>query len=278
MSQYQNQETIPGVLLPPTFGKPGSLLGPKGLALVSVNTKGTTTTGWGENLFMGTYNLKIFDATRHLRRLEADKIPAVALVMRSTRLVCIDIDGKSDSTFTGASRLGVLPPTLAETSKSGLGFHLFYRVDDDWDDHKGFARFSDVIGLEHAVDVRAVGCVYHYPQQRWNDRSIAKLPKHLEERLEERQSKRLISSGRISRIVAAEDPVELAILHDELLTELAKPIPPGRRNLSLFALGGKLRDANLPDWEKAIEGRGFDLGLEAAEVEKIIFNIDSYTN
>ena len=69
----------------------------------------------------------------------------------------------------------MLPPTLAETSKSGDGYHLFYLVDEEWDDEKGYGLLGDRIGIEQGVDIRATGCVYHHPQQRWNDRGRRRL-------------------------------------------------------------------------------------------------------
>src|SRR5690349_5727976 len=154
--------------------------GPKGLALVKTWPDGRTQPGWGlqgrdgGEGFMPRYLRGEFNERRVVYGYEHDRW-SFAFVMRSVALVCIDIDGKNGG-LEHAKRLGALPPTLAETSKSGDGYHLFYSVDEEWDDDRGFARLADRIGLEQGVDIRATGCVYHYDTQRWNGRVLAPLP------------------------------------------------------------------------------------------------------
>ena len=72
------------------------------------------------------------------------------------------------------------------------------------------------------------------------------------------------------------DPEEIAIMHDQLLDELKKPIPAGRRNQSLFAIGHKLKEAEVPDWESLILDRASQIGLDDDESEKLVANISRY--
>ena len=127
------------------------------------------------------------------------------------------------------------------------------------------------------VDVRATGCVYHYPQQRWNNRPIAPLPQWIADRL---ASKKQWKIKRMAQIAAigdeGEDDMETLMTHEELLEELKKPIPEGKRNNSLFAIGSQLMQAKVPDWETKLEDRADELGLEAEETSKLISNIRRY--
>jgi hypothetical protein len=165
--------------------------GPNGLALVRAWPSGITDKGWGllppkgeTDGFMPRYTRNEFLDKKILHGY-ARGLWAFAFIMRAVRLVCIDIDGKNGG-LEHAKELGMLPPTLAETSKSGDGYHLFYLVDETWDEQKGFAKLSDRIGIVQGVDVRATGCVYHYDAQRWNQRQLAMLPVHLYEVLSHR--------------------------------------------------------------------------------------------
>ena len=88
----------------------------------------------GADGFMPRYLRGVFNSRRVVYGYERGKW-AYAFVMRSMRLVCVDIDGKNGG-LEHAKKLGLLPPTLAETSKSGDGYHLFYLVDEEWDDEK----------------------------------------------------------------------------------------------------------------------------------------------
>ena len=98
----------------------------------------------------------------------------------------------------GLAALGILPPTLAETSKSGNGYHLFYLVsEDEWDPNAGFGMFGDRIGIEQGVDFRGTGCVYHYQSQRWNDRPLAELPDRIKDRLKAAQQRKAASAANI---------------------------------------------------------------------------------
>lgn len=251
--------------------------GPEGVALVRAFANGSTDKGWGLNnrkgqpAFIPRYTRGRFRESAVLK----ESTNAFAIVMRSVRLVCIDIDGKNGG-IEHAKRLGMLPHTLAETSKSGDGYHLFYSVDDEWDDEKGFAQLSDRIGIVTGVDIRAVGCVYHYPQQRWNEMAIAPLPDHLKELLLHREQKLYDSQARINKILDSDDEMEILMLQDELITELNKPIDDGKRNNTLFAIGQKMKQAQVPGWETLLGARAEAVGLETNEVVKLVGNISRY--
>ena len=259
--------------------------GPMGIALVAVYDGGLTSPGWGTRarddkpVFMQNYLGKKFLPGPRVSAFRNRQKP-FAIVMRSANVICLDIDqheGAADG-FAGVLTLGDLPPTLAETSKSGSGRHLFYRTHDRWDaKEKGFGAYDDAIGIAPGVDLRAVGCVYHYPTQRWNDLPLADIPYDLEVMLETRRVRRLSRDAALAAAAAGDlDDEETLIMHDALLQELAKPIPAGQRNNSLFAIGSKLKAAGVPDWDQHISKRADELGLDWNESGKIIRNIDAY--
>jgi hypothetical protein len=249
--------------------------GPKGVALVRAWESGQTSKGWGESMFMDSYMKGRFNAKPFLPGYKQGRW-ALAYVMRSLRLVCIDIDGKNGG-FDNTGKLGMLPHTLAETSKSGNGYHLFYLVGDDlWNLDKGYAMFGDRIGLVQGVDLRAVGCVYHFPQQRWNGREIAPLPEHLKNKLLDRKNQVDAQVDEIIKLLDAGDPVEVAIMQDTLITDLNKPIPSGRRNTTLFAIGSQMHLAQVPGWKQLVHDRALALGLDIDEADKLISNIEKY--
>lgn len=246
--------------------------GPKGVALVDVYDEGKTTSGWGSKTFMENYmNLRFRANTRQHNFVHGFPF---AFIMRSVKLVCVDIDYKNGGE-EGARSL-VLPPTLAETSKSGNGYHLFYLTEDTWDDNYGFRALPDALGFVTGVDFRAVGCVYHYVQQRWNNRPPEMLPSHISDLL---NKKAQLSGERmlyVQQVLASNDDTEVLMLHDQLLKDLAKPIPDGRRNSTLFAIGSQLRETGFNSWQTHIEERGLQIGLDPHEVDKIIRNIEIY--
>lgn len=250
------------------------LAGPHGVALVRAWPDGRTDAGWGGDTFMAKYEQGGFNARRVLYGYNAGKW-AFAFIMRSVRLVCIDIDGKNGG-LEHAKKLGMLPPTLAETSKSGDGYHLFYTVDEEWVETKGYALLGDRIGLEQGVDFRATGCVYHHPQQRWNDRAPVPLPDHLFQLLHSRNQKVAASNARIVAILEGDDQMEIMMMQDELLSELKKPIPAGKRNNTLFAIGSQMKLAGITGWEEPLSDRANELGLDTGEIEKLVSNIEKY--
>jgi hypothetical protein len=268
---YTVEDPVPPILTA------GHFLGPNGLALVKAWPSGVTDPGWGlqppkgsDEGFMPRYERGEFNARRVLHGYSAGRW-AFAFIMRAVRLVCIDIDGKNGG-FEHAKKLGLLPPTLAETSKSGNGYHLFYVYDEPWDSVKGFGSLPDRIGIEQGVDVRSVGCVYHHDTQRWNERAAADLPKQIVEQLQKRSEKIQARHDHIAATVAAGDEMEVLLMHAQLESDLARDIPPGSRNVTLFAIGSQMAAAGTPDWQDKIRDRGAQLGLEDAEVERIITN------
>lgn len=256
--------------------------GPEGVALVRAWPDGRTDVGWGltgpksepQRGFMPRYYAGEFNSRRVLYGYDRGRW-AFAFIMRSLRLVCIDIDGKNGG-LDGALKLGALPYTLAETSKSGNGYHLFYLVDEPWQESSGFSLLADRIGLEQGVDIRAVGCVYHHDTQRWNDRSLALLPDHLKELLLHREQKLEATYARIDNVLASNDEMEILMMQSDLETELASPIPQGKRNVTLFAIGNKMRQAQVPDWEQKVEDRATQIGLDSTETDQLLRNIKRY--
>lgn len=264
--QYQYEDPIPKEFY--------LLAGPNGIGVVKAFEDGRTSKGWGSDQFMDNYLADRFN----------DQIARVgwisgrwnfAFLMRTMRLVCIDIDGKNGG-IEHVGKLGMLPPTLAETSKSGDGYHLFYATDEQWDGGKGYAKFRDRIGAVQGVDVRSVGCVYHVPGQKWNNLPIVPLPKYLDtvwtsdEAAGERQVNEIIA------LLDAGVEDEIAVAQHQLLDDLAKPIPQGRRNTTLYAIGVKMRLLGIPDWDARISARGLKIGLDQDEVVKILANIEKY--
>ena len=265
--QYEDESRVPAAL------EREDLHGPKGMALVRAYPDGQTQRGWGAE-FMPRYMATEFLPRRALWGVEQGK-HAFAFVLRSSRLLCIDIDGKNGG-LQHAPSLGNLPATLSETSKSGTGYHLWYEVDEPWNDATGFDSISDQIGIVQGVDIRAVGCVYHWDTQRWNDRPLAKLPDWLFDRLTLRRRQQLAVTNRIASVLANRDETEILMLQTELLDELAKPIPAGKRNTTLFAIGIKLKEAEVPDWENKLHARGTKIGLPADEVDRIVNNVGKH--
>lgn len=257
------------------------MAGPRGVALVRAWPDGRTTEGWGltgargTDGFMPRYMRGEFDPRRTLHGYRQDKW-AFALVMRSLSMVCVDIDGKNGG-IEEARKLGPLPPTTAETSKSGDGYHLFYLVDELWDPAKGYGLLNDRIGVVQGVDIRATGCVYHHKQQRWNGRPIEMLPDYLAEMLLHREQKIEATNQRITKILNSNDDLEVLMMHDELITELNKPIPTGKRNNTLFAIGSQMQTAQVPNWEELLENRALKAGLDNGEAEKLVSNISKYS-
>ena len=264
---YNNDWAVPSELV--------KYSGPKGVAIVRAWQDGKTSKGWGETTFMDLYMKGRFSGRPVIPGYEQGRW-ALAYVMRSMRLVCIDIDGKNGG-FDGVKQLGMLPYTLAETSKSGNGYHLFYSIPDDvWNLDSGYAQLPDRIALQQGVDLRAVGCVYHYPQQRWNSREIVPLPTYMHQQLQARKSSSQAQVDEIIKLLDAGDPLEVAIMQDQLITDLNKPIPAGRRNTSLFAIGSQMYLAQVPGWRQLVHDRALALGLDLDEADKLISNIEKY--
>ena len=273
-------DTYDGALaVPPELDH--QLAGPKGLALVRAWPDGRTDQGWGivgkdgAAGFMPRYLRGEFNERRVLFGYGRGKWN-FAFIMRSVQLVCIDIDGKNGG-LEHAKRLGVLPMTLAETSKSGDGYHLFYRTDEVWDHKYGYAVLNDRIGIEQGVDVRVTGCVYHHPQQRWNHRLPVMLPTHLFTLLKHREQLVSDTHSRITKVLDSQDQMEILMMQDQIISDLAKPIPAGKRNQTLFAIGTQLFQAEVENWEDLVSDKALAVGLDQTEADKLIANIAKYS-
>ena len=277
MGWWETDHYLDESLIPTGLQAP-DLWGPQGPAVIKAWANGSTQTGWGLNPprdsnegFMPRYSRTEFNLRRLQQGYEKGR-HAAAFVMRSARLIVVDIDGKNGG-LAGAHQLGNLPFTLAETSKSGTGYHLWYRTPESWDENLGFAEVNDAIGLAPGVDIRNIGCVYHWPSQRWNDRQLAEVPANLWNQLRDKLVRREQAAAAISSIIATGDETEILIMHDSLIDELAKPIKPGQRNTTLFAIGNKMRQAGIPDWKDRVELRAVKVGLDMSEAERITANI-----
>ena len=248
--------------------------GPEGVALVKAFKSGATDSGWSDSDFMDNYLKNKFADRRALAGYKKGT-NHFAIVMRSVQLVCIDIDGKNGGIEHAAELLGNVPYTLAETSRSGNGFHLYFTYEDTWDDHAGFGKLRDAIGIVQGVDVRATGCVYHYNTQRWNEQPIAPLPKWIEAKLTTRQQRRDATITQVIK-VAKTGGWESLMQKEQLLEDLAKDIPPGKRNNTLFAIGSKLMLAGQENWEEHVSDRASEVGLDFDEIAKLVVNISKY--
>jgi len=250
-------------------------VGPNGFAILKAWQNGKTQPGWGRDSFMFNYESGEFLFAGTKVSGYAAKRFNLALVMRSVRLICVDIDGKNDGNV-GVRQLFLNDfPTTSEISKSGNGYHLFYSVPDTWDAKYGFEAYDDVIGIEKGVDIRGTGCVYHHPQQRWNDVEVSPAPQHLLDRVTEKHRRTALTKQRTAAISTMTTEEKL-MLTAELRGELAKPIKAGKRNVTLYALGHQLKEADVDDWEKMIQEKGRQIGLPDEEVDKIIENVLTY--
>lgn len=257
--------------IPPEFEE---YSGPHGVGIVKAWPNGATVKGWGEDDFMKNYRRNLFRYQNAKLHYEEQNLPT-AFLMRSMQIVCIDIDGKNGGFEHAQELLGNAPPTLAERSKSGNGYHLFYLAPDTWDQSLGFAMFSDSIGIVTGVDIRATGCVYHWEHQRWNNRSIVELPQWIHDKLSRRERIRRERQQLIIEIDTIGETEKL-MLHDSLLEDLKRDIPEGKRNTTLFALGSQMLEAKVPEWDLLIEQRAAQLGLGIVETDKLIQNISRY--
>ena len=270
----QKQSFTADGLLPPME----SLIpaGPRGLAYVQVNPDGSTAEGWGGAQFMGRYHKRGFDMRRALAIYNKKGTP-FAMVMRSVKMICLDIDGKNGG-IESAAMLN-LPETLAETSKSGNGFHLFYTVEDTWSPTFGFERLRDRIGWRKGIDVRAVGCVYHYAGQQWNTMAPVPMPEHILIDLE--TASQAVTEKRehllaLSTSTDPDDQMEFLMLQTTIESRLAEKIPAGKRNNTLFAIGAEMKAAQIIGWEEQVYNRATEIGLPDDEAEKLVTNIRKY--
>lgn len=216
-------------------------------------------------------------ASRRAQAVYDKRSTPYALVMRSLSMICLDIDGKNGG-IQSATALN-LPPTMAETSKSGNGYHLFYLVEDEWNPSFGFDRLRDRIGWRTGIDVRAVGCVYHYPSQRWNTLRPAPLPEGILIDLEQHTADTVARAEHITTLRQSTDPddqMEFLMLQSTIQSKLTAPIPAGKRNNTLFAIGSEMKIAGILGWQEQVLDRAVEVGLAEDEAEKLVKNIDRY--
>lgn len=62
----------------------------------------------------------------------------------------------------------------------------------------------------------------------------------------------------------------------ELVAELGKSIPAGKRNTTLFAIGSQMKEAAVENWEELVLDRATQVGLGDDEAEKLVRNITNY--
>lgn len=242
--------------------------GPHGVAVVQVFRE-KTQPGWGHERFMKNYSRSFFDP---------GKVPEgkpYALVMRSLRLLCVDIDGKNDG-YKAAKKLE-LPPTLAETSKSGNGHHLLYSYPDEWDENAGYVDQPDRINMWQGIDIKSVGVVYHHLHQRWNTEAIAVLPESIGADLRRRRARDEFLTTTPSQASELSDE-DLKFKRDMLLIELSRARSTGRDS-SLWRIGASLLNLGVDEAYMAekIRAAGIRWGVPLDVIDgKIIPNIISY--
>jgi hypothetical protein len=267
--QYSVSSLLPEIGL-------GPWQGPLGPAYVQVYDDGSTAPGWGGKTFIDKYRRRGFHERRAIAVYDRHQTP-FALVMRSLSMVCLDIDGKNGG-IESAAALN-LPVTLAETSKSGNGYHLFYLVDDTWNPTFGFDRLRDRIGWRTGIDVRATGCVYHYPSQRWNTARPTPLPQDILLDLEQVRDDLVERTAIITKLRTSTDPddqMEFLMLQTSIQSRLDAPIAAGKRNNTLFAIGAEMKIAQITGWSEQVYNRAIELGLDDAEADKLVKNIERY--
>ena len=243
------------------------------LSLVRVGSGGKTESGWGAKDFVANREAGRFGAQRSIDAFMKFRQP-FAFVMRSVPFVAVDIDGKNGGIQTAT--ILRLPRTLAETSKSGNGYHLFYRIPmARWNAKRGFDDLEDHNGIIPGVDIRGTGVIFHHDTQRWNMEPIADLPMSLYDLLT--RAKEIRHNAKVTRNGAEGlDEDELVLVHDRLTNQLAGPAKVGTRNQRLFAIGTQMYATHYPEWDVRVIERGRELGLGEQELDSIIQNIIKY--
>lgn len=221
-----------------------------------------TQRGWGASDYL---------ENRHSFALDSQDLTVpFGIVMRSIPVLGVDVDAKNGGTSTGTERalaaLGLASvPTLAELSRSGSGYHLYYSLADVWSDdpqRPGYVRVADRIGFLGGVDIKAETLMYHYPHQRWNERGVAAAPPLLLRAL----------SARSRRASAPPSPssVEARVAALRGLARLSLPIEVGRRNTTLWGIAKDLYRGGFPEWETVIESAADGCGLSDSETSVLL--------
>lgn len=262
--QDNDQYTLTGL----PIAELNKFAGPNEIALVKVWGE-KTQPGWGFERFMRNYTRNFFGE----HKIE-DGEP-FAIVMRSLRLLVIDIDGKNDG-YKEAAKLD-LPVTLAETSKSGNGHHLFYSYPDEWHELEGYGQQPDRVGMWPGIDVKSTGVVYHHPHQCFNHEGIVALPDSVWDKLVQRNERdaQLRVTPEQAKEMTDED---LKFKRDVLLIELSKMRTDGR-DTSLWRIGASLLNLGVDETYMAekILAAGLKWGVDEDIINgKIIPNIINY--
>ena len=109
---------------------------------------------------------------------------------------------------------------------------------------------------------------------------MAPLPERLREILtakkERRQALKIIKPLVITDDMEEDELMAALLQKDTLLKELANPLPPGSRNNNLFAIGSKLKVAQVENWQDKVRARADKVGLDEDEVDKLVTNIERY--
>ena len=58
----------------------------------------------------------------------------------------------------------------------------------------------------------------------------------------------------------------------------AAPIPAGKRNNTLFAIGAEMKIAGIIGWQEQVYNRAVEVGLSDDEAEKLVNNIEKYAS
>lgn len=66
------------------------------------------------------------------------------------------------------------------------------------------------------------------------------------------------------------------MMQDSLITDLNQPIPAGRRNTTLFAIGTQMKQAQVSNWGQLLHDRALAVGLDIEEADKLLNNITKY--
>ena len=83
----------------------------------------------------------------------------------------------------------------------------------------------------------------------------------------------------ITTLCASTDPddvMEFLMLQTTIQSRLDAPIPAGKRNNTLFAIGAEMKIAGITGWSEQVYNRAVQVGLADEEAAKLVANIDKY--
>jgi hypothetical protein len=186
-----------------------------------------------------------------------------ALLMKSINVLCVDIDGKNGG-MDNLHKLGYLPPTLAEISRSGTGYHLYYSLTDA--QNSTFSMdFAGKSALATGVDIKTQGLVFQAvatsKHQMYNARQLSLIPDSLANLVElntiKKQKARVFFKSpqglkelEKKRQAQPKDEWDWSSLGTPCSGYCLSPIPQGMRNDSLYTFGLAKMANGETDWEK----------------------------